>query len=445
MNLGELAYPDVPEDAVHLLPLGATEPHGPHAPLVDRHADLGRDLRARGGAARGRDPRARPARAAVRRDALRLGVRGTVSISEETLRSLVAEIAASVGTLVLVNSHFEPEQVETLRATGLPLLDLTRRANAERLTEEFRSGSCHAGRYETSLVLADRPSSSTPTGCATLEERHVDMPAAIRDGRTDFLAMGMDEAYCGAPAESSAEEGARDVRDAGRDARRADPRGRRVITNADLPRELNLASWFVDRNVEEGRGDRTALHQRGGHDDLRGARAARQPLRQPAPRARRAGPGSSPARPRRLGRLRRALVRRAEDRRGHRRGVHVPPAEGLRVLPRVHRRSGRGRGRDDAGRDPPGRRRAAGPGRRRQFRARLEQLSGRARAGADDEGRRLRSGSSRPAAPAGRRAPSIPCTARSSATSGTRAACSGSARTTSCCPCRSSSSATRAT
>jgi creatinine amidohydrolase len=33
------------------------------------------------------------------------------------------------------------------------------------------------------------------------------MPAAIRDGRTDFLAMGMVEAYCGAPAESSAEEG----------------------------------------------------------------------------------------------------------------------------------------------------------------------------------------------------------------------------------------------
>jgi len=32
-----------------------------------------------------------------------------------------------------------------------------------------------------------------------------------------------------------------------------------VITHADLPQELNLASWFVDRNVEEGRGDRTAL------------------------------------------------------------------------------------------------------------------------------------------------------------------------------------------
>ena len=32
-----------------------------------------------------------------------------------------------------------------------------------------------------------------------------------------------------------------------------------MITHADLPNELNLATWFVDRNVEEGRGDRTAL------------------------------------------------------------------------------------------------------------------------------------------------------------------------------------------
>jgi len=32
-----------------------------------------------------------------------------------------------------------------------------------------------------------------------------------------------------------------------------------VITRADLPGELNLATWFVDRNMEEGRGDRTAL------------------------------------------------------------------------------------------------------------------------------------------------------------------------------------------
>jgi benzoate-CoA ligase family protein len=32
-----------------------------------------------------------------------------------------------------------------------------------------------------------------------------------------------------------------------------------VLTYEDLPREVNLATYFVDRNVEEGRGERTAL------------------------------------------------------------------------------------------------------------------------------------------------------------------------------------------
>jgi len=33
------------------------------------------------------------------------------------------------------------------------------------------------------------------------------MPAAIAAGKTDFIAMGMDEAYCGAPADATAAEG----------------------------------------------------------------------------------------------------------------------------------------------------------------------------------------------------------------------------------------------
>jgi creatinine amidohydrolase len=207
VNLGDLAYPDVPEEAVHLLPLGATEPHGPHAPLsTDTVISVGICERA-AERLEGEIP-------VLVLPAMPYGVTryasafpGAVSISEGTLRSLVTEIAEAVGPLVLVNSHFEPEQVETLRSMGLPLLDLTRRRNAERLTDEFRSGSCHAGRYETSLVLADRPGLVQADRMQALEERHVDMPAAIRAGQTDFLAMGMDEAYCGAPAESSAEEG----------------------------------------------------------------------------------------------------------------------------------------------------------------------------------------------------------------------------------------------
>ena len=35
----------------------------------------------------------------------------------------------------------------------------------------------------------------------------IDRPAAIAAGQTDFMAMGMDRAYCGAPAEATAEEG----------------------------------------------------------------------------------------------------------------------------------------------------------------------------------------------------------------------------------------------
>lgn len=207
MNFGELAYPDVPTDAVHLLPLGATEPHGPHAPLsTDTLISVGICDRA---AERLEGEIRVLVLPAVPYGVTRYGSAfpGAVSIGEETLRSLVTEIAETVGPLVLVNSHFEPEQVETLRATGIPLLDLTRRANAERLTEEFRSGSCHAGRYETSLVLADRPDLVHSDRMLALEERHVDMPSAIRAGQTNFVAMGMDQAYCGSPAEASAEEG----------------------------------------------------------------------------------------------------------------------------------------------------------------------------------------------------------------------------------------------
>jgi creatinine amidohydrolase len=42
---------------------------------------------------------------------------------------------------------------------------------------------------------------------ARLPELAVDMPAAIAAGRTDFVAMGMHDAYCGAPAAATAAEG----------------------------------------------------------------------------------------------------------------------------------------------------------------------------------------------------------------------------------------------
>ncbi len=213
MNFGELAYPDVPADAVHLLPLGATEPHGPHAPLAtDTLISVGICKRA-AELLDGEIPVL--VLPAVPYGVTRYGAdfAGAVSISEDSLRSLVTDLAGNFERVVLVNSHLEPEQVRLLRELGLPLFDVTRRAVAERLTEEFRSGAGHAGRYETSLVLADRPELVHVDRMRTLPAKPIDMPAAIRAGQTSFLAMGMDQAYCGAPAEATRRGGRADLRD----------------------------------------------------------------------------------------------------------------------------------------------------------------------------------------------------------------------------------------
>src|SRR5206468_4016359 len=98
------------------------------------------------------------------------GFPGPIHVNEDTLHAMLVDICTSVidqgfRHTVVVNNHFEPEHVRTLhraidtveanRGVTVGYLDLTRRERAIRLTEEFRRGECHAGRYETSLVLAD--------------------------------------------------------------------------------------------------------------------------------------------------------------------------------------------------------------------------------------------------------------------------------------------------
>jgi creatinine amidohydrolase len=212
------ALPAAGSRPVLLLPVGAVEPHGPHAPLgtdtiisttvCDRAA---RELAGGAGASVLVLP-------AVAYGVTRYGAAfpGAVGISEATLESLVTEICSELREdgfrrVIIVNSHFEPEHVAALRraaaAANAVLFDLTRRRLAERLTDEFRSGAAHAGRYETSLVLASRPELVDADRMRAMPALPVNMPAAIADGKTDFVAMGMVEAYCGAPAEATAAEG----------------------------------------------------------------------------------------------------------------------------------------------------------------------------------------------------------------------------------------------
>lgn len=224
MNYADLTFPQVaalPANTVLLLPVGAVEPHGPHAPLcTDPLISLGICRRVV------RQLQGDPELGALILPPLPYGVTrfargfpGGIHISAETLHALITDICtALIGQghryLMLVNNHFEPEHVLTLHRacdtvaaqTGVVagFLDLTRRHRAEALTEEFRKGECHAGRYETSLVLAEAPDLIDRAAMAGLP--HVPI-SLITPGVTGFAACGMDQAYNGAPAAASAAEG----------------------------------------------------------------------------------------------------------------------------------------------------------------------------------------------------------------------------------------------
>lgn len=230
MHYASLTWPEIearlgaPRPTVLLLPVGATEPHGPHAPLAT-------DMIISDGICR-RVVRALsddPEMDAVILPPVAYGVTrysqgfpGPVHVSEDTVHALLVEVCGSLIAqgfrhIMLVNNHFEPEHVATLHRsidtvlerTGAQVgfLDLTRRERAAALTEEFRKAECHAGRYETSLVLADRPDLVDAAAAQALPYVPVNLARVIGDGLKDFRAMGLAQAYNGAPAEATAAEG----------------------------------------------------------------------------------------------------------------------------------------------------------------------------------------------------------------------------------------------
>lgn len=214
---------DSPRVPVLLWPVGSTEPHGPHSPLsTDPIISIGISERV---ARRLSDD---PELAVLILPTLSyavtrytVGFAGAIHVSEDSLRGLIVDACVSLAAqgfphVVLVNNHFEPEHVQTLhraldeldeRGVRAGYLDLTRRDRAQRLTEEFKLGECHAGRYETSLVLAQAPELVDRGAMAKLPYVPVSLPEVIAAGMKDFREMGLAEAYCGAPAEATVEEG----------------------------------------------------------------------------------------------------------------------------------------------------------------------------------------------------------------------------------------------
>jgi creatinine amidohydrolase len=200
-----------------LLPVGAVEPHGPHAP-IGTDTFISEAMCERAAVVLEGEGVAAVVLPALPFGVTRFGAEfaGAVGIDAAALKAVLTGVNASVlaqgfRRLVIVNNHFEPEQVQAMRdvaaETGALYLDLVRRVNARQLTDEFRRGACHAGRYETSLMLLRRPELVDAAVRADLPPLEVDMPAAMAAGQRTFSAMGMDRAYCGAPAEATAAEG----------------------------------------------------------------------------------------------------------------------------------------------------------------------------------------------------------------------------------------------
>lgn len=211
------ALRDIPKErAVAILPIGATEAHGPHLPLgtdtiisTEMAARAARRLNEKGFQVLLLPPLCFTPAAFAR------SFPGTVSLSPGALLATLRDIADSIRKAgfrryAIANSHLDPEHIAAVRQAaeeaGWIFPDKTRRRWAEKLTPEFLSGSCHAGRYETSLVLAAR---AELVGDRRLPELRVDLVTAIRKGVWDFAAVGMDQAYCGAPSEGTREEGDR--------------------------------------------------------------------------------------------------------------------------------------------------------------------------------------------------------------------------------------------
>lgn len=209
--------------AVMILPIGSTEAHGPHLPLAT-DAIISEEMSKRAAAklnVMGIAAYVLPVLSYSVTD-FSSDFPGTITIRKETATAMIRDICTSLyrqgaSLVAIANSHLEPEHVrsitdaialvetETGRKVAFP--DKRRRRWAVTLTEEFRRGDCHAGSYETSLVMAARPDLVREETRTHLEPVKISIADKIREGARNFTEAGGTEAYFGDPAGASKVEG----------------------------------------------------------------------------------------------------------------------------------------------------------------------------------------------------------------------------------------------
>lgn len=226
--LAELTYEEVQAldrpRTIAVLPVGAIEAHGPHLPLETDVIIA--EAMARAGAAElagsGHSVVILPT-LSYTAACFAAGFPGTISAPPSAVQELLEEMLRTLarqefGVVAIANAHLDPVHLGSIRGAldraeseALPVEvvfpDITRKPWALRLTDEFKSGACHAGRFEGSIVLAERGHLVRESVRRRLPDNPRSLSEAIREGKTSFEAAGGPEAYFGAPAEASVEEG----------------------------------------------------------------------------------------------------------------------------------------------------------------------------------------------------------------------------------------------
>ena len=204
--LADLAWPhaDRVRDSVLVVPVGATEQHGPHLPL-STDTDIAVALAERLAAALGPEAIVAPA-LAYGASGEHAGFAGTLSIGREAVEHVLVELgrsaSASFARIVLVSAHggnAEPvaRAEERLRAEGRDVVALS----------PGFGGDAHAGRTETSVMLALHPER------VRLPVAEAGATAPLASLWADLRARGVravsPNGVLGDPAGASAEEGRR--------------------------------------------------------------------------------------------------------------------------------------------------------------------------------------------------------------------------------------------
>jgi mycofactocin precursor peptide peptidase len=202
--LGESTWPEVDErgPSVVAVPLGSVEQHGPHLPL-DTDTRIATALVDALAAARPDVVGAPPV--AYGASGEHAGFPGTLSIGTEALTAVLVELGRSADAfagVVFVNGH--GGNLEAVRRASALLVDEDRRVLA--WAPSVPDGDAHAGRTETSLLLALDP------GCVRLDraEPGATAPLAelIGDLRSGGVAAVAPNGVLGDPTGASADEGA---------------------------------------------------------------------------------------------------------------------------------------------------------------------------------------------------------------------------------------------